>query len=541
MMTDVPSPPRHPGQPARASSTPRGRGRGASPSPKGPICEACVAVVGLPKDATLREVQILFSGCPGLGAVVMEEAEGQTFAVCQFAGPEEALQAAKSRKNTRWGLQGPAVTLEVRRLEHLEELLQMRGVLPKLAACSRPKSVERAHANEANEGCLPRRGWKDRAKDSGPVCSIEMHLAKARVEEALKKNKLAELETALLEAERAGVAAAELAEAQRRCRTQQHRLAVRAATFAQQRARNRLADAWEGLDQNLESSKRLALLDQALRDGDEAAKLCGKAAQKMEEARLREAVQVLGQKWIRSVQQSLQLAMRSGRVTELRVALAEGEAILNRLGSLEAKKEEENTEEVATSDPGNLEAFKALLEEGRRALLGEERRGVAEQRLSEALQRSDPRVRGKKLSELLHEFRDSVSSSLVAQAEARLKELDAQATARWWMFTASLRAQDGTLASCSSGASDVKFAIKAAKEVGLTKAQLQAALGAYEKLEKLQAIFLVLSDALKDTDAKQVKEVLHRVTSTGISERESPLIAVYLRRLRVHLGCLESS
>lgn len=191
-MTDVPSPPRHPGQPARASSTPRGRGRGASPSPKGPICEACVAVVGLPKDATLREVQILFSGCPGLGAVVMEEAEGQTFAVCQFAGPEEALQAAKSRKNTRWGLQGPAVTLEVRRLEHLEELLQMRGVLPKLAACSRPKSVERAHANEANEGCLPRRGWKDRAKDSGPVCSIEMHLAKARVEEALKKNKLAE-------------------------------------------------------------------------------------------------------------------------------------------------------------------------------------------------------------------------------------------------------------------------------------------------------------------------------------------------------------
>lgn len=43
-------------------------------------------------------------------------------------------------------------------------------------------------------------------------------------------------------------------------------------------------DAWEGLDQNLESSKRLALLDQALRDGDEAAKLCGKAAQKMEEA-----------------------------------------------------------------------------------------------------------------------------------------------------------------------------------------------------------------------------------------------------------------
>lgn len=160
----------------------------------------------------------------------------------------------------------------------------------------------------------------------------------------------------------------------------------------------------------------------------------------LQEARLREAVQVLGQKWIRSVQQSLQLAMRSGRVTELRVALAEGEAILNRLGSLEAKKEEENTEEVATSDPGNLEAFKALLEEGRRALLGEERRGVAEQRLSEALQRSDPRVRGKKLSELLHEFRDSVSSSLVAQAEARLKELDAQATARWWMFTASLRA-----------------------------------------------------------------------------------------------------
>ncbi|CAJ1406256.1 unnamed protein product [Effrenium voratum] len=294
-----------------------------------------------------------------------------------FQQPEHALQAAKSRKNTCW--EGARkVDFEVSRLEHMEKALRQRGLGPKhpvfvpeprpKRSASQKKKTEKTEKTDTEKGEISAiEHWQQRLKQERspkPVlphtCSVEADFAKARVDEALKKNKLAELECSIKEAAEAGVPEHELLEARQRMEAHQRRLAVRNAVFASQRARNRLADAWEALeaDGEKEPSKRMACLDQAIREGHEACLLCARAAQKVEESRLREAVEVLRQKWLRLVQHRVQDAMRRSDAPALRLALAEAEAVSHTMPDTEREESVEPAEEELQSSVGERSGAK---------------------------------------------------------------------------------------------------------------------------------------------------------------------------------------
>eukprot|EP00435_Cladocopium_sp_Y103_P048471 s1433_g14.t1 len=554
-------------------------GSGTAGNVKAPlVAEACLAVCGIPVDATSRELHILFSGCPGYMFCTGVLDGDKPYALVHFCQPEHALHAAKSRKNTSWDASGAKVDFEVRRSEHMGEILRQRGFGPKHPVAT-PRSTKRAASQPSRsrdrdaEPGVPGNAWNVRPKERIGTpksmlnpCSVEANMAKARVEAAVKKNKLTELESSIKEAADAGVPQHELSEAQEKMRQHRRRLAVRNAVFAQQRARNRLADAWDALDKSVEPNKRMTFVEQAVKEGEEACLLCAKAAQRMEESRLREAIEVLCKKWVRLVQTKIEEAMRGQNVSALRSALSEGQVVKDSMvkgfGSSETKggtvpsadgadyKDEAGVElpstppKLAGEEPScfDVEAFDGLLQRGRSALDAEERRSSAETRLSEALDSTSPKCvkSSGKLRELLQESKQClVDSNLIASAEKRLAAMEGEAAAKWMLITASLRARAGTLASCVSGPEDMKFAIKSAKSMGLSKVQLESALETYDKLEKLQVIFYVLSDALKETDVTQIREVLRRVSATGLVADQSPLLTVYLTRLRHHLERLE--
>eukprot|EP00435_Cladocopium_sp_Y103_P049283 s1433_g14.t2 len=576
-------------------------GSGTAGNVKAPlVAEACLAVCGIPVDATSRELHILFSGCPGYMFCTGVLDGDKPYALVHFCQPEHALHAAKSRKNTSWDASGAKVDFEVRRSEHMGEILRQRGAArctekvdqmvggfgPKHPVAT-PRSTKRAASQPSRsrdrdaEPGVPGNAWNVRPKERIGTpksmlnpCSVEANMAKARVEAAVKKNKLTdpwlklheELESSIKEAADAGVPQHELSEAQEKMRQHRRRLAVRNAVFAQQRARNRLADAWDALDKSVEPNKRMTFVEQAVKEGEEACLLCAKAAQRMEESRLREAIEVLCKKWVRLVQTKIEEAMRGQNVSALRSALSEGQVVKDSMvkgfGSSETKggtvpsadgadyKDEAGVElpstppKLAGEEPScfDVEAFDGLLQRGRSALDAEERRSSAETRLSEALDSTSPKCvkSSGKLRELLQESKQClVDSNLIASAEKRLAAMEGEAAAKWMLITASLRARAGTLASCVSGPEDMKFAIKSAKSMGLSKVQLESALETYDKLEKLQVIFYVLSDALKETDVTQIREVLRRVSATGLVADQSPLLTVYLTRLRHHLERLE--
>lgn len=530
------------------------------------VAEACLAVCGIPVDATSRELHILFSGCPGYMFCTGVLDGDKPYALVHFSQPEHALQAAKSRKNTSahcdcWNASGAKVDFEVRRSEHMGEVLRQRGFGP-------TRSTKRAASQPSrsrDEPAVPGNTWNVRPKERIGTpksvlnpCSVEANMAKTRVEAALKKNKLTELESSIKEAADAGVPQHELSEAQEKMRQHRRRLAVRNAVFAQQRARNRLADAWDALDKSVEPNKRMTFVEQAVKEGEEACLLCAKAAQRMEESRLREAIEVLCKKWVRLVQTKIEEAMRGQNVSALRSALSEGQVVKDSMvkgfgsesrgPSADCKDEGVELPSTPPKLPAgeegrfDVEAFDGLLQRGRSALDAEERRSSAATRLSEALDTTSAKsVKSSgKLRELLQESKQClVDSNLIASAEKRLAAMEGEAAAKWMLITASLRARAGTLASCVSGPEDMKFAIKSAKSMGLSKVQLESALETYDKLEKLQVIFYVLSDALKESDVTQIREVLRRVSATGLVADQSPLLTVYLTRLRHHLERLE--
>ncbi|CAE7312963.1 unnamed protein product, partial [Symbiodinium sp. CCMP2456] len=112
-----------PGTPLLSPRTGKATARSASPT----AVDACLAVTGLPADATPRELHVLFSGCPGYVAssLVLEDNQAAC-AWIHFDTSDSALTAAKSRRNTSWVV-GQKVDLEVRRPDQLGDVMQRRG------------------------------------------------------------------------------------------------------------------------------------------------------------------------------------------------------------------------------------------------------------------------------------------------------------------------------------------------------------------------------------------------------------------------------
>lgn len=78
----------------------------------------CLAMMGLSTDATEREVQVLFSNCPGfLRCMVVPPKEygKKTYAFIQFDTQENAVNAGNSRQGSCWPNESQAVTIEMSR------------------------------------------------------------------------------------------------------------------------------------------------------------------------------------------------------------------------------------------------------------------------------------------------------------------------------------------------------------------------------------------------------------------------------------------
>lgn len=96
---------------------------------------ACLVVGGVSADATLREVHVLFSGCPGyLSSSIVRETTEKLHALVKFEEKAFALQAAESRRGTVWEHGASPVDLDF--AEH-EEVQQ--AALPEVETDYKPR------------------------------------------------------------------------------------------------------------------------------------------------------------------------------------------------------------------------------------------------------------------------------------------------------------------------------------------------------------------------------------------------------------------
>eukprot|EP00439_Symbiodinium_sp_Y106_P071402 s142_g12.t2 len=551
-----------PGTPLRSPRTGKAATRSASPT----AVDACLAVTGLPADATPRELHVLFSGCPGYVAssLVLEDNQAAC-AWIHFDTADSALTAAKSRRNTSWVV-GQKVDLEVRHPDQLGDVMQRRG---RKASPKQPRPSPKPREASAGRSKVP----KAAAKATGHSCTVEANFARARVEEALRKNRFPELASALLDS---------LTESSWK-RGKNWKSINTGWQCEVPSLHSSARDAWELLETGTDSAKRISCAEQAIREGEEACKLCAKAAQKVEESRLREAVEVLCKKWVRLVQAKIRDARYDS--IALRAAVTEAEALVAAIeksmlndrpaepSAADVDKVLEDSSKGITGDrmaePGSRgypdaavsaaaslrkaagagffdPSFLEALQEARHNVVDEENKAAVRTKLEAALDETSPSyVRsGVTLQTLLREARAaSVDAPVVKRGEIRLAVLEGQAAARWMLFTSFVRLQRGTLDTCIAGPDDMKYTLKLAKNMGLGRVQLQPALEFYDKLEKLRVVVRALSEALREQDLARMREVwsginpaevLRRILTSGVRE-ESPVIALYIERLQKRL------
>lgn len=96
---------------------------------------ACLVVGGVSADATLREVHVLFSGCPGyLSSSIVREATEKLYALVKFEEKTFALQAAESRRGTVWEHGASPVDLDFAEHEQIEQ-----AALPEVETDIKPR------------------------------------------------------------------------------------------------------------------------------------------------------------------------------------------------------------------------------------------------------------------------------------------------------------------------------------------------------------------------------------------------------------------
>ena len=80
--------------------------------------EAALLLTGLPKDATEREVHILFSACPGLlrCSIYDSPRAAARWGLAHFTSRSDADAALSARRGSTWGPSLPCINLQLARL-----------------------------------------------------------------------------------------------------------------------------------------------------------------------------------------------------------------------------------------------------------------------------------------------------------------------------------------------------------------------------------------------------------------------------------------
>mmetsp|Transcript_89642 Transcript_89642/g.159199 ORF Transcript_89642/g.159199 Transcript_89642/m.159199 type:complete len:886 (-) Transcript_89642:352-3009(-) len=607
----------------------------------------CVAIHGLAADATAREVHILFSACPGYkSSVLITNVTDAPYALVYFESSEQALMAAESRRGTAWEkdarevamvlgspdileeahldihppetlvqntVQAKSEQAELGPVIHLPETLEQSSVQAESEQAeleqTKLKQAEKSSftpperkSTEKSDTAMPLQERQNRPKRAASASNhknkLRANMARERLSEALRKKHIADLEAALTDAADAGLPEDALVKtAKKALEDQLHRINVRTATFQIARARQRLADAWDLLQQgmSIDPGRRLSVVDQALREGEEALSLCMKASQKKEEEKVKEALDLVSRVWLQVSQSRLQDAVARNDTGLMRAALVEGDAVKASLARYAGRGQEDLIDVPSIDDdlgfdddssagavisedpfrafpwnepkpsPRGLVAdlddvdgmvaeyreekwkfdmlnWQAFLAHGRRALGAEERRAQADVSLRQALDETSEHfsISSRSLRPVLKEAKEAgVDPAIIKGAEMAIAVYLGRAAARWCLMGAAVLSYDGTIHSTIVGPVRVKDAIVQAKSTGLGKRELQGILAFYDKIMRLKTMQETLAKALKTDDPPHFQKAIAKVEATGVTGEDSEMIMLYLQACKNKVKHLE--
>eukprot|EP00439_Symbiodinium_sp_Y106_P053659 s1159_g7.t1 len=157
----------------------------------------------------------------------------------------------------------------------------------------------------------------------------KVEACRARLAAALSKKKMADLEEVLEEAIAVGLPDSDLQESREVLQKNRHRLGVRQAMFASQKAKQRLAEARRSFEDDLSRPQSASI---ALEQAKEAAELCGRVALSGDEQTLREESQSLSRVWLQRAEERLKAAAFASELQGLRQSVEEWEALGRVLG-----------------------------------------------------------------------------------------------------------------------------------------------------------------------------------------------------------------
>lgn len=531
--------------PRRATSG-EAAARGASCFPFGEQLN-CLSVCGISEDATQRELHILFSACPGYvsSSILNDEASKRPYALVQFQDADLVLQASAARQGTYW--EACSVSSE-----------------------GSPRSRAREDAGVTASSPPSRSFPRSAAPPSSPSSPSrpKVEACRARLAAALSKKKMADLEEVLEEAVAAGLPDSDLQEPREVLQKNRHRLGVRQAMFASQKAKQRLAEARRSLEDDLSRPQSASI---ALEQAKEAFQLCGRVALSGDEQTLREESQSLSRAWLQRAEERLKAAAFASELQGLRLSVEEWETLGRVLGCeeeapplLSQEEVRQAVAQIVAEEAGarsakqgqemsltyilvtvtlerddwsfNERKWSILRHQARGVLQVEEHRALTCRNVEEALSQNAPLAELRRLGEVIP---ITASADLAARLRERQDSLEGRVLARWSLLGAMVASKVSTMMACALGPFWVKSAIKQARGVGFNKESLEAALDCFDRTEYQQKLQESLMEALSHRDLINLRSVIKEMEVVYVAEAPGHLSRFRLTMAQAKLRFLE--
>jgi len=373
----------------------------------------------------------------------------------------------------------------------------------------------------------------------------------------------------LEEAIAVGLPDSDLQESREVLQKNRHRLGVRQAMFASQKAKQRLAEARRSFEDDLSRPQSASI---ALEQAKEAAELCGRVALSGDEQTLREESQSLSRVWLQRAEERLKAAAFASELQGLRQSVEEWEALGRVLGchKLEAPpllSEEEVRQavaEIVAEEAGarsakqgqemsltyilvtvtlerddwsfNERKWSILRHQARGVLQVEEHRALTCRHVEEAPSQNAPLAELRRLGEVIP---TTASADLAARLRERQDSLEGRVLARWSLLGAMVASKVSTMMACALGPVWVKTAIKQARGVGFNKENLEAALDCFDRTEYQQKLQESLMEALSNRDLVNLRSVIKEMEVVYVAEAPGHLSRFRLTMAQAKLRFLE--
>ncbi|CAJ1362805.1 unnamed protein product, partial [Effrenium voratum] len=336
-------------------------------------------------------------------------------------------------------------------------------------------------------------------------------------------------------------------------RKHQHRVAVRRAEVAHQKARQRLALAWRSLTTPCAPHARGAACGEAVTQSASAAPLLRSSGRPQEAQRLEEAKDDLARSWSKLAEQSLKEAAYMCDLQQMRSAVKECGVLRNCLGTGEFEKEwlsdkelEQTLLEIIAEESGsklamrqkfelslnfvlatvtletdqwafNAKKWMVLLHQVSTVLRSEEQRFNLAQRLEAALQRQSALKELRAILEAAQEV-PGLHPSALERVQRQIEVCEGRVRARWGLVGAMMSARVSSMLACVQGSTWVRTAIKEAKSAGLEKRDLEVALDFFDRMEHTRALHVDLTEAVSTRNFVQLRSIIKQMDIAYVGE-----------------------